>query len=79
MVDRLGGGEQVAPSRGANSVCTFKQMSRVLAGFADGRADEGIGAGSATLAGLDLAKDNGWTATAAPTAPSAPNKAKETR
>jgi len=77
VVDRLGGGEQVAPSRGANSVCTFKQMSRVLAGFADGRADEGIGAGAATLAGLDLAKDNGWTATAAPTASSAPNKAKE--
>ena len=77
VVDRLGGGEQVAPSRGANSVCTFKQMSRVLAGFADGRADEGIGAGPATLAGLDLAKDNGWTATAAPTASSAPNKAKE--
>jgi NADH-quinone oxidoreductase subunit E len=79
VVDRLGGGEQVAPSRGANSVCTFKQMSRVLAGFTDGRADEGIGAGPATLAGLDLAKDNGWAAEAAPTAPAAPNKAKETR
>jgi len=77
VVDRLRGGKQVAPSRGANSVCTFKQMSRVLAGFTDGRADEGIGAGAATLAGLDLAKDNGWTAKAAPTAPSAPNKAKE--
>jgi len=77
VVERLRGGKQVAPSRGANSVCTFKQMSRVLAGFTDGRADEGIGAGAATLAGLDLAKDNGWTATAAPTAPSAPNKAKE--
>jgi len=77
VVDRLRGGKQVAPSRGANSVCTFKQMSRVLAGFTDGRADEGIGAGAATLAGLDLAKDNGWTAEAAPTASAAPNKAKE--
>jgi len=79
VVERLRGGKQVAPSRGANSVCTFKQMSRVLAGFTDGRADEGIGAGPATLAGLDLAKDNGWAAEAAPTAPAAPNKAKETR
>jgi NADH-quinone oxidoreductase subunit E len=79
VVERLRGGKQVAPSRGASSVCTFKQMSRVLAGFTDGRADEGIGAGPATLAGLDLAKDNGWAAEAAPTAPSAPNKAKETR
>ena len=77
VVDRLRGGEQVAPSRGANSVCTFKQMSLVLAGFTDGRADDGIGAGAATLAGLDLAKDNGWTAKAAPTASAAPNKAKE--
>jgi NADH-quinone oxidoreductase subunit E len=64
VVDRLCGGEQVAPSRGASSVCTFKQMSRVLAGFTDGRADEGIGAGTATLAGLRLAKENGWTAPA---------------
>ena len=79
VVERLRGGKQVAPSRGANSVCTFKQMSRVLAGFTDGRADEGIGAGPATLAGLDLAKDNGWAAEAAPTARAAPNKAKETR
>jgi NADH-quinone oxidoreductase subunit E len=79
VVERLRGGKQVAPSRGANSVCTFKQMSRVLAGFTDGRADEGIGAGPATLAGLDLAKENGWAAEAAPTAPAAPNKAKETR
>jgi NADH-quinone oxidoreductase subunit E len=79
VVERLRGGKQVAPSRGANSVCTFKQMSRVLAGFTDGRADEGIGAGPATLAGLDLAKDNGWAAEAARTAPAAPNKAKETR
>ena len=77
VVDRLRGGEQVAPSRGASSVCTFKQMSRVLAGFYDGRADEGVGASAPTLEGLRLAKDNGWTAKAAPTASAAPNKAKE--
>ena len=64
VVDRLRAGEQVAPTRGASSVCTFTQMSRVLAGFPDGRADEGVGAGPATLAGLRLAREKGWTAPA---------------
>ena len=62
IVDRLIAGEPVAPTRGASSVCTFKQMSRVLAGFPDGRADEGVGAGPATLAGVRLARQRGWTA-----------------
>lgn len=66
VVDRLRAGEQVAPTRGAESVCTFKQMSRVLAGFSDGRADEGVGAGEATLRGTVLARENGWTAPALP-------------
>lgn len=65
VVDRLIAGEPVAPTRGASSVCTFKQMSRVLAGFPDGRADEGVGAGPATLEGLRLARQKGWTAPAA--------------
>ncbi|MFI2103608.1 NADH-quinone oxidoreductase subunit NuoE [Isoptericola sp. NPDC019693] len=56
LADRLRAGEQVAPTRGASSVCGFKQMSRVLAGFTDGRADEGVGAGEPTLAGLRLAR-----------------------
>ena len=62
LADRLRAGEQVAPTRGAASVCSFKQMSRVLAGFSDGRADEGVGAGEPTLAGLRLARDHDWTA-----------------
>ena len=62
LADRLRAGEQVAPTRGADSVCTFKQMSRVLAGFNDGRAGEGVAAGPATLEGLRLAKERGWTA-----------------
>jgi NADH-quinone oxidoreductase subunit E len=37
-------------------------MSRVLAGFPDGRADEGAGAGEPTLAGLRIARENDWTA-----------------
>ena len=62
VVDRLRSGEQVAPTRGADSVCSFKAMSRVLAGFSDGRADEGVGAGAPTLAGTVLAREKGWTA-----------------
>jgi NADH-quinone oxidoreductase subunit E len=62
LVDQLRAGETVRPTRGADSVCTFKQMSRVLAGFNDGRAYEGVGAGPATLEGLRLAKERGWTA-----------------
>ena len=38
------------------------QMSRVLAGFPDGRADEGVGAGPATVRGTVLARERGWTA-----------------
>jgi NADH-quinone oxidoreductase subunit E len=62
LADQLRAGETVVPTRGAASVCTFKQMSRVLAGFDDGRAHEGVGAGPATLEGLRLAKERGWTA-----------------
>ena len=45
LVDDLRAGPRCAPTRGADTVCTFKQVSRVLAGFPDGRADEGVGAG----------------------------------
>jgi NADH-quinone oxidoreductase subunit E len=61
LVDRLGAGEAVAPTRGAARVCTFKEVSRVLAGFPDGRADEGVGAGPATLRGNAVAREQGWT------------------
>jgi len=62
LADKLRLGEDVVPTRGAASVCSFKQMSRVLAGFPDGRADEGVGAGEPTLAGLKIARERGWTA-----------------
>ncbi len=58
LVDRLRAGCPPAPTRGA-SLCSFRQVSRVLAGFPDGRADEGVGAGSATLVGLRLAQERG--------------------
>ncbi|MFE7505248.1 NADH-quinone oxidoreductase subunit NuoE [Promicromonospora sp. NPDC057488] len=66
LADQLRLGEDVVPTRGAASVCSFKQMSRVLAGFPDGRADEGTGAGEPTLAGLKIARERGWTAPEAP-------------
>jgi NADH-quinone oxidoreductase subunit E len=62
VVDRIRSGQDVAPTRGADKVVTFKEMSRVLAGFPDGRADEGVGAGEPTLRGTVLARDEGWTA-----------------
>ena len=62
LVDDLRSGKDVAPTRGADKVCSFKQVSRVLAGFHDGLADEGVGAGPASLEGLKLAKDRNWTA-----------------
>jgi NADH-quinone oxidoreductase subunit E len=62
LVDDLRAGKQVAPTRGAESVCSWKQASRVLAGFNDGRAAEGTQAGYASLRGLQLAKESGWAA-----------------
>jgi NADH-quinone oxidoreductase subunit E len=62
LVDRLRTGEEVAPTRGASRVCTFKEVARVLAGFTDGRADEGVGAGGPSLEGLRVAHERGWVA-----------------
>jgi NADH-quinone oxidoreductase subunit E len=62
LVDALRAGEDVVPTRGAAKVCTFKEVSRVLAGFSDGRAGEGVAAGEASLRGTRLARERGWTA-----------------
>ena len=62
LVDDLRAGVPVRPTRGPNRQCTFKEMSRVLAGFPDGLADEGVGAGPATLEGLRVAHEHDWTA-----------------
>jgi len=61
LVDDLRDGGEVHPTRGAR-VVTWRNAERVLAGFPDGRADEGPAAGPATLAGLRLARQHGWTA-----------------
>jgi len=62
LVDRLRAGRPVTPTRGAGQVCTFREVSRVLAGFPDGRANEGTGAGTPTTRGTLLARQMGWTA-----------------
>jgi NADH-quinone oxidoreductase subunit E len=62
LVDRLRAGGPVKPTRGADSVCTWKEASRVLAGFSDGRAGEGPPAGPASLIGLEYARERGDTA-----------------
>src|SRR5436305_11614649 len=59
LVEDLWAGRAVRPTRGAESVCTWREAERVLAGFYDGRADEGAAAGPATLEGLRLARERG--------------------
>lgn len=68
LVDDLRAGREVAPTRGADSVCTWREASRVLAGFPDGRANEGTQAGRESLRGLRLAQENGWAAPEPPEA-----------
>ena len=61
LVDGLRAGADVAPTRGAPRLCTWKQASRILAGFPDGQAAGGHTAGVPTLAGLRIAKEQqGW-------------------
>ena len=61
VVDDLRAGNEVHSTRGPR-LCTWREAERVLAGFPDDRADEGPAAGPASLAGLKVARDNGWTA-----------------
>ncbi len=61
LVDDLREGKEVSSTRGPR-LCTWREAERVLAGFPDGLADEGPGAGPASLVGLQLARENDWTA-----------------
>lgn len=61
IVDDIRAGKDIHPSRGAEKVHTFKEISRVLAGFEDGHVDEGPAAGEASLRGLKIARENNWT------------------
>ena len=61
LVDDLRAGKEVRSTRGPR-LCTWREAERVLAGFPDGRVDEGPAAGPASLAGLRIARERGWTA-----------------
>jgi len=61
LVDGLRTGADVVPTRGAPRLCTWKQASRILAGFPDEQATGGHTAGDPSLAGLRKAREQGWT------------------
>ena len=61
LVDDLRDGQPVAPTRGAPRLVTWREASQILAGFPDDQATGGHTAGAPSLAGLRIAKENGWT------------------
>ena len=61
LVDQLRAGETVQSTRGG-TITSWREAERVIAGFEDGRVDEGPAAGAASLVGLEIAKANGWNA-----------------
>ncbi|MGH3303599.1 MAG: NADH-quinone oxidoreductase subunit NuoE [Streptosporangiaceae bacterium] len=60
LVDGLRSGADVVPTRGAPRLATWKQASKILAGFPDDQATGGDTAGEPSLAGLRIAKEQGW-------------------
>jgi len=65
VVDDLRAGREVTATRGAR-ICTWRQAERVLAGFTDNRADEGVTSGPASQLGLRIARERGWGAPPVP-------------
>ena len=57
LVDSMRQGSPKPPTRGPNSLVTWKEASAVLAGINDGKANEGTQAGTPTLLGLKLSKE----------------------
>ncbi|HOC12815.1 MAG TPA: NADH-quinone oxidoreductase subunit NuoE [Propionicimonas sp.] len=64
LLEDLAAGKEVKASRGA-TLTSWREAERVLAGFPDGRADEGPSAGEASLLGKKIAEANSWSAPAA--------------
>ena len=62
LVDDLRAGNKVSPTRGPRRLCTWREASRILAGFNDDQATDGPAAGPASLVGLEIANEHGWTA-----------------
>jgi NADH-quinone oxidoreductase subunit E len=76
VVDQIRAGETVQATRGAR-VGTWKEAERVLAGFSDNRADEGPTSAPASLLGLRIAEQNGWSAPPKPAPADHDNEAGE--
>ena len=57
LVDSMRKGTPKPPTRGPNSLVTWKEASAVLAGLSDGKANEGLQAGEPTLLGLKLSRE----------------------
>ena len=57
LVDSMRKGTPTPPTRGPDSLVTWKEASAVLAGINDGKANEGTQAGTPTLLGLKLSKE----------------------
>ena len=57
LVDSMRSGIPKPPTRGPNTLVTWKQASSVLAGINDGKAHEGVQAGQPTLLGLKISKE----------------------
>ncbi len=68
LLDKLLADEEVHSTRGAR-ITSWREAERVLAGFPDGRADEGPSAGDPSQVGLRIAEHNGWAAPAADAQP----------
>jgi len=56
LVDSMRAGNPKPPTRGPHTLGTWKEVSAVLAGLNDGKANEGVQAGEPTLLGLKIAK-----------------------
>jgi len=72
LVDALRSGDKVVSPRGA-TITSWREAERVVAGFEDGLVDEGPAAGTASLVGLEIAREQGWK-TAAPASSGVPSK-----
>jgi NADH-quinone oxidoreductase subunit E len=57
LVDGARAGNPPAPTRGPNTLPTWRENSAVLAGINDGRAFEGVQAGAPSLLGLEISKE----------------------
>ena len=58
LVDSVRDGNPLAPTRGPNTLRTWKENSAVLAGLSDGLAGEGVSAGMASKLGLEISREN---------------------